>query len=141
MLRTTLIHPPLLAALAACGHGSKVLLTDANYPVKTGVAPHATVVHLALRPGTVGVIEVLTTLLDTVVVESAAVMAPPDGTEPAVFEEFGALLEMPLERLSRHDFYTAARTPDVGVVVHTGEQRLFANLMLTLGVVHGRTNP
>lgn len=141
MLRTTLIHPPLLAALAACGHGSKVLLADANYPVRTGAWPHAAVVHLALRPGTVGVTEVLATLLDAIVVESAAVMAPSDGAEPAVFEEFGTLLGLPLERLSRTDFYSAARTPDVGVVIHTGEQRLFANLMLTLGVVHGRTHP
>ncbi len=141
MLRTTLIHPPLLAALAACGHGSRVLLADANYPVMTGVASRAAVIHLGLRPGMVGVIEVLSTLLDSVVVESAAVMASSDASEPPVFEEFRALLGLPLEEMTRHDFYTAARSPDLGVVVHTGEQRLFANVMLTLGVVHGRTIP
>jgi len=27
VLRFPLIHPPLLAALAACGHGGKVLIT------------------------------------------------------------------------------------------------------------------
>ena len=33
MLRTDLIHPPLLEALARCGHGSKVLIADGNYPL------------------------------------------------------------------------------------------------------------
>ena len=31
MLRFPLIHPPMLAALAAAGHGARVLLADANY--------------------------------------------------------------------------------------------------------------
>jgi len=41
VLRFPLIHPPLLAALAAAGHGSRVLLADANYPHATGVSPRA----------------------------------------------------------------------------------------------------
>ncbi|MGH3269503.1 MAG: RbsD/FucU domain-containing protein [Trebonia sp.] len=49
MLRFPLIHPPLLAALAACGHGGKVLLTDANYSHSTNVYPSATTIYLNLR--------------------------------------------------------------------------------------------
>jgi len=31
LLRFPLIHPPLLAALAACRHGGKILIADGNY--------------------------------------------------------------------------------------------------------------
>ena len=30
MLKTKLIHPEIMAALSLCGHGSKVLIADAN---------------------------------------------------------------------------------------------------------------
>jgi L-fucose mutarotase len=55
VLRFPLIHPPLLAALGAAGHGGvargRVLLADANYSHSTNVSPAATVIHLNLRPG------------------------------------------------------------------------------------------
>jgi L-fucose mutarotase len=40
-----------------------------------------------------------------------------------------------LEPLGRGDFYTTARGPELAVAVATGEQRLYANILLTLGVV------
>ena len=33
MLKGTLIHPDIMAALALCGHGDKVLIADGNYPL------------------------------------------------------------------------------------------------------------
>ena len=39
MLNYTLVHPPLLRALAAAGHGSQVLLADGNYPAATANRP------------------------------------------------------------------------------------------------------
>ena len=40
MLKGKLIHPDIMAALALCGHGDKVLIADGNYPLdsKTGQA-------------------------------------------------------------------------------------------------------
>ncbi|HOS03406.1 MAG TPA: RbsD/FucU domain-containing protein, partial [Candidatus Hydrogenedentes bacterium] len=35
MLKQRLIHPEILDALAAAGHGSKILITDGNYPAST----------------------------------------------------------------------------------------------------------
>src|SRR6266568_4063679 len=46
MLRFPLIHPPLLAALGAAGHGARVLIADANYSHSTNVGPRAQVIHL-----------------------------------------------------------------------------------------------
>ncbi|WP_418605716.1 RbsD/FucU domain-containing protein [Georgenia sp. SUBG003] len=36
--------------------------------------------------------------------------------------------------LGRREFYDACRGPDLALVVATGDQRLYANLLLTLGV-------
>jgi L-fucose mutarotase len=76
VLRFPLIHPPLLAALAGCGHGAKVLLADANYSHVTNIGPRATLIHLNLRPGLVTVDQVLEPLLAAVPVEAAHLMRP-----------------------------------------------------------------
>ena len=49
MLKGKLIHPDIMAALALCGHGDKVLIADGNYPLdsKTG---QAETVYLGLTP-------------------------------------------------------------------------------------------
>ena len=59
MLRSPLIHPPLLAALGAAGHGARVLIADANYSHSTNVYPGAALIHLNVRPGLVTVDQVL----------------------------------------------------------------------------------
>ncbi len=142
MLKTKLIQPDILAALARAGHGARVLIADGNYPVSTGSPPGAAKVYLNLMPGTVGVIDVLAALVETIPIESAVVMAPPDGAAQPIHEEFRALLppnvEMSAEK--RFEFYEAAKSPQTVLAVATGEQRRFANLLLTLGVVR-RENP
>jgi L-fucose mutarotase len=136
MLRYRLTHPELIAALAAAGHGSTVLLADSNYPHATAVGPAARIVHLNLRPGQVPVDDVLACVLDAVPVEAAHLMRPDHGDEPPVFDRFRALVA-PVRPalLSRVDFYAAARGPDLALAVATGDQRLYANILLTIGVV------
>jgi L-fucose mutarotase len=137
MLRYPIIHPPLLAALAAAGHGGRVLIADANYPHSTRVSPGATLIHLNLRPGLVTVDQVLEPLLDTVPVEAAAVMMPDDGAPLPVFARYKELLgeHLALQPFGRSDFYAACGQPDVAVAVATGDQRLYANLLLTIGYI------
>lgn len=137
VLRFPLIHPPLLAALAACGHGGKVLLADANYSHSTNVHPGAAVIHLNLRPGLLAVDQVLDTLLSAVAVEAAHVMTPGDGTEPDVFTIYREQLgpAVPLQPLGRFEFYAACREPDLAVCVATGDNRLYANVLLTIGFI------
>ncbi len=92
VLRFPLIHPPLLAALGAAGHGGRVLLADANYSHATNAGPAAAVIYLNLRPGLVTVDQVL-------------------------------------------EFYAECRQPDLAVCVATGDDRLYANLLLTIGYI------
>ena len=51
MLYGPMTHPQFLRALAAAGHGSKILLADANYPHTTGVNPRCELISLNLAPG------------------------------------------------------------------------------------------
>ncbi|MDT5026106.1 MAG: L-fucose mutarotase, partial [Micromonosporaceae bacterium] len=70
MLRYPLTHPEIIGALAAAGHGSTVLLADANYPHATAVGPNARRVFLNLRAGQIPVDDVLATVLDAIPVEA-----------------------------------------------------------------------
>ena len=143
MLKSQLLHPQILGALGRAGHGSKVLISDGNYPHWTKHGPHAEVVYLNLAPGQVLVTDVLKALLTAIPVEKAEVMeAPrqlfPDG--PPIFNEFRQLLhdagaDLELSPIERFQFYNAAGTPDVSLTVATGDQRIYANLLLTIGVV------
>ena len=44
-------------------------------------------------------------------------------------------MDLELEKIERFKFYDAAGTPDVCLTVATGDQRIYANLLLTIGVV------
>ena len=136
MLKTGLLHPGILAALGEAGHGARILIADGNYPLLTRSNGSAHRVYLNLAPGLVTVTDVLRVLLDAVPVEAAHVMVPDSGEEPDIFAEFRRLLpDVPLQASGRLAFYEAARGPDVALAVATGEQRIYANLLLTIGVV------
>jgi L-fucose mutarotase len=137
MLRFPLIHPPLLAALGAAGHGARILLADANYSHSTNISPRADLVHLNVRPGLVTVDQVLEPVLASVPVEAVSVMRPDDGSTPAVFARYRELLgdDLPLQPLGRLDFYAACREDDLALCVATGDDRLYANVLLTIGFI------
>ncbi|MBI2421582.1 MAG: RbsD or FucU transport [Candidatus Hydrogenedentes bacterium] len=136
MLKQRLIHPDILEALAAAGHGARVCITDGNYPASTQVGDNASLVYLNLAPGKLTVTEVLDILLTAVVVEEAAVMEPEDGPEPPIFQEFRSLMpDVPLIKYGRYEFYEEASSEDTCLQIVTGEQRIYANLLLTIGVV------
>jgi L-fucose mutarotase len=137
MLKYGLIHPEILAALGSAGHGSKVLIADGNYPFSTGANPDAALVHLNLTRGFAPVDQVLAVLAEAIVIEAAHVMTPQDGPEPPIFADFRRILPggMALEKLGRFAFYDAAQEPDVALVIATGEERIYANILLTIGVV------
>lgn len=136
MLRYKLIHPEILSALGGAGHGSRILIADGNYPFATGAPLSARRVYLNLAPGLVNVTDVLAALADAIPIEAAHVMVPDSGPEPAIFTEFRAILPtLDLETLGRFPFYEAARSSDTALVIATGERRVYANILLTIGVV------
>ena len=145
MLLTPLTHPEVLRALGRAGHGSLVVIADANFPASTARGPNSELVYLNLAPGTVPAASVLDALLGAIPVEEAIVMAPmTDGSwpldlEPPIWEDFRATLErhgtpLELQAIERHAFYALARTPDVALTVVSGEQQHYGNLVLRIGV-------
>lgn len=146
MIQGKLIQPQILAALARAGHGSKVLISDGNYPHWTARGPNAEVVYLNLSPGVLGVPDVLKVLSTAIPIEHAAIMATLKtgpyvlDRDPEIWEEFRQILKptdckgelTPIERFA---FYETAGAPDVCLTIATGEQRIYANLLLTIGVV------
>jgi L-fucose mutarotase len=144
MLRTPLLHPQISEALARAGHGSKVLLADSNYPAATRLGPNARLVHLNVAPGLVSATDILRVLVETIPIEAAEVMTPTDGPEPEIFVEFRDILQhaktfdhdhIELTAHDRFTFYDVAEAPDVALTIQSGEQRIYANLLLTIGVV------
>jgi L-fucose mutarotase len=146
MLRSELLHPQILSALGRSGHGSRVLISDGNFPHATARGPNAELVFLNLAPGVLGVCDVLRPLITAIPVEHAAVMAVNKTgpyamkQDPEIWREFRALLgptdcKGELEPIERFAFYETARGPDVCLVIATAEQKIYANLLLTIGVV------
>jgi L-fucose mutarotase len=136
MLKTRLLHPEILAALGEAGHGAQVLIADGNYPLATRSNPDGYRVFLNLAPGQLTVTDVVSVLADAIPIEAAHVMGPDDDSEPGIYADFRELLpETPLQRLGRFEFYDMARGPDTALAIATGEQRIYANILLTIGVV------
>ena len=146
MLKTPILHPQILNALGRAGHSSKILIADGNYPHHTKRGPNADVVFLNFAPGQMNVTDVLIGIANTIPIELVEVMEPLKTgpyamkNDPPIFEEFRKIIKarnagIDLTKLERQAFYEAAGTKDVTLTVATGEQRLYANLLLTIGVV------
>lgn len=140
MLYGPMTHPQLLGALGRAGHSSKILITDGNYPAATGAPASAERVYLNLAPGLLTVSDILEVLKRTIPIEQAGIMIPDAAaaeapvTIPAHGEYRAALPGVEFVEIPRWDFYDAAKSDDVSVVVVSADQRLYANLLLTVGV-------
>ena len=137
MLKSRLIHPPLLAVAAAAGHGSRVLLADANYAHDVNIRPGAPLVHLNVSPGLVRVDVILKLLAEIMPIEAATTMRPDEGGVPEVWSRYEEVLgpDLPLQTLERSAFYQASLSPQLAFAVATGDERLYANVLLTIGFV------
>jgi len=93
-------------------------------------------IYLNLRPGLPTADDVLDVLVQSIPIEAVAVMVPGGGEEVPAHRGFRLALgeDIGWTELGRHEFYEACRTPDLAIVIATGEQRVFANLLLTVGV-------
>lgn len=144
MLRSELIHPEISAVLARAGHTSKVLIADGNYPAATAIGPKAELVSLNLAPGLVTVAQVLKVLLAAIPVEAINTMGMPDDDpyrlphDPPVWNEYRRIVSdagvsVELTPISKWDFYDAVDSRDHVLTIQTGDQSLWANLLLTIG--------
>ncbi|MEZ6133021.1 MAG: RbsD/FucU family protein [Planctomycetaceae bacterium] len=145
MLKSPLIHPEISAIVARAGHSSKILIADGNYPASSAIGPGAQLVSLNLAPGLVTVSQVFEVLLNAVPIEAVNTMGMPDDDpyklpeDPAVWNDYRRILtasgsEIELKPIQRWDFYDAVASRDHVLTIQTGDQALWANLLLTVGV-------
>ncbi|KRK78882.1 RbsD/FucU family protein [Companilactobacillus nodensis] len=136
MLTSKLLHPAILRAIANCGHGDKILITDGNYPLDSDVNESTEKIYLALKPDLPTVTDVLETLNTQINFEKAEVMTPGEGEQPAIYDDFKEILDMKeLSKLGRQEFYDACKkSTNLKLGINTGETRVFANILLTVGV-------
>jgi L-fucose mutarotase len=141
MLTTKLIHPKILDVLGTSGHGSGILIADGNYPFITRANPAAERVYLNFMPGVLTATQVLEGLISAIPIEAAHIMTRDDGSEAPIIAEFRIMLPgIDFVKHGRFDFYDKAREPDVSLVIATGEQRIYANILLVIGVVQPPAN-
>ncbi len=144
MLKHQLIHPKINEVLARAGHHARILIADGNYPASTKKGPHAEVVSLNLSPGVVTVAQALRALLSAVPVDQANTMGIPADDpyaqkgEPPVWEEYRRIItdagfKLKLAPIPKWDFYEAVNSPDHVLTIQTGDQALWANVLLTMG--------
>ena len=132
-----LLTGELLKALCDMGHGDELVIADANFPAET-VAK-----RLIRIPGVDGVRVAKAVLsvfpLDTYVDNPACVMDLTDSDkakgmpEPVIWGEYAQLTGVELGLIERFDFYERAK--NAYLVIQTGEERQYGNLLLTKGVV------
>ena len=144
MLKHQLIHPKINEVLGRAGHHARILIADGNYPASTKRGPNAEVICLNLCPGVVSVAQVLRALLSAIPVDGVNAMGiPPDDPyaqagEPPVWNEYRAVikaarLKLKLEPIQKWDFYKHVASEDHVLTIQTGDQALWANVLLTMG--------
>ncbi len=145
MLRHRLIHPQINQIIGRAGHHSKILIADGNYPAYNTLGPNAELVCLNLMPGLVNCCQVLEAILSAIPIEAANTMGIPADDpyarhgEPPIWNEFRQILKqstpgLDITPIQKWDFYDAVASRDHVLTIQTGEQALWANLLLTVGV-------
>ena len=144
MLKHQLIHPKINEILGRAGHHSTILVADGNYPASTKRGPNSELVCLNLSPGVVTVTQALRALLAAVPVDEINTMGIPADApyaqkgEPPVWLEFRRIiqesgLKLELAPIPKWDFYKTVESPDHVLTIQTGDQALWANVLLTMG--------
>ena len=145
MLKHQLLHPQISTVLARAGHSAKVLIADGNYPASSTLGPRAELVSLNLSPGIVNCTQVLDALAAAIPIEAAHTMAAETSGphamqhDPPIWSEFREIFSrhqigVDLQPIERFEFYRTVQSPAHVLTIQTADQRLFANLLLTIGV-------
>ncbi|MEP4077200.1 RbsD/FucU family protein [Haloferula sp.] len=136
MLKTPVIHPQIMEALGRSGHFAQVVIADGNLPVGAMTGPNSTTVHLNFKPGLLDAVTVLEGIVEVCPIQGATVMEKPADANSEIHESYKSILgDVTWEEMERWAFYDKIRDQATTLIIQTGEQRRFANLILTVGVV------
>jgi L-fucose mutarotase len=134
-----LLTPELLMILRAMGHGDEIAIVDANYPATSNA-------KRLVRLDGADASQALTAVLSVLPLDSF-VKAPANGMQvvgkpreiPPAIADFQKIVDsragfpVKIARIERFAFYERAKT--CFAVVATSDRRLYANIILTKGVI------
>lgn len=136
-----ILSPELLCALSQMGHGDELVIADGNFPSHS-VGKNA----IVIRADGHGVPELLDAILqvfplDTYSEKPVGLMAVCEGddVETPIWDKYNELLNKyepehhDIEFIERFAFYERAKV--AYLIIATGEQALYANILLKKGVV------
>jgi L-fucose mutarotase len=147
MLKTKLLHPEILGGLAAAGHLATILIADGNYPSATKPNPRAKIVWANFTPGIVDACTILRLICGLVPIEAVQVMAPaksgPYATahDPPIWQEYRKILRETADfrgdfvQHQKPEFNRQTQGEDLALVIATAETQIYANILITVGVV------
>jgi len=131
-----IISPELLKVLMEMGHGDEIVLADGNYPSESAGTK-------VIRADGLGIPELLKAILkffplDTYVDINVIYMDTKNDEIPSIWNKYKEILKKSKEnfnigKLERFKFYK--RASQSYCVVASGEQALYANVILKKGVI------
>ena len=134
-----ILSPELLKTLMEMGHGDEIVIADGNFPAETFG-------KRVIRCDGHGVPELLDAImqlfpLDTYTEKPVMLMevVPGDPVVPTIWEDYKNIINKyepencKIEMIERFAFYERAKT--AFAVVATGEEAIYANIILKKGVV------
>ena len=140
-----ILSPELLKALCEMGHGDKILLADANFPGKSAAIRCGALYLRADGIGVPALMEAILQLmpLDLYTDEPAMVMdvdvrdkglkIPIHDTYRKIVAKYDSRGEKAVAQYERYAFYDKADA--ACVIVQTGEEAIYANIILQKGVI------
>ncbi|MBN8209652.1 D-ribose pyranase [Bacillus sp. NTK071] len=129
MKKRGMLNSHIAKVLADLGHTDQIVIADAGLPVPTGVPR----IDLSLKPGTPSFIEVVSELLDEMVVEQVTLAEEVETNVEVNKELKHCLSNIPTSYLTHEAF--KEQTKEAKVIIRTGEMTPFANCILHAGVI------
>jgi D-ribose pyranase len=129
MKRSGLLHPALIQAIAAAGHGDVIVIGDSGLRVP----PHCRRIDLGVICGVPGVVDVLRSVVGELAIESVVIASEFEQWNPAIRAQ--VLAELPVEPSETpHLDLIVELAERQAVYVMTGECSAFTNVALICGV-------
>jgi D-ribose pyranase len=129
MKKDGILNEDLLRVMGSLGHTDRIVVCDVGLPIDKNVER----IDLAVTKGVVKFIDVLTPLLNELVVEKIILAEEIVAKSPAMYQEIVALTKgIPIELVSHEVFKKL--TQSTKAIIRTGECTPYTNIILQSGV-------
>lgn len=129
------LSPELVKVLMEMGHGDEIVLADGNYPAASNARNLVRCDGLSMPNLLKSILEVFP--LDQYVEKPVVLMSVVKGdpTVPEIWDTYKAIInnDEAIEMIERQAFYD--RGKNAYAIVATGEEAIYANILLKKGVV------